>query len=1730
MRASATPTKGNAGKAWRRALCVLVASSAVVFLTATTAASAPPNAGGGGGGGKTTTTAATTTTTGGSTTTTVAATTGGGGVATPKLTAVTALSRHRTLATYDRDLDPTALQASTYAFYSTQAVNLPILGVSRASNNQAFVLTGAQQQVTYEVKKPKTSRPITFTGSSVTEPKMLSATPLSTTQILVTFSEPVGTSALQASSYQMTVQGSTTELAVTGAAAFGSSQTQVLLTTDPQQAVPYVLNIVGPIQSLTGAYFDPTALSVTLSGSTVPTGPMLLSAIPQGDYGLMLTFDSALAPSATETNRYTTTPGVTVKSATLLSNNTQVLLVTSSLYAITYTIVANVVNAAGQPVNPNFNTLAFKGSIPVNTERPKVTSAGSTGNKSVVVQFSKAMADNAVDPTHYAIVQTMVHPEVGTVGVKQAEFVDAERMSVKLTTESQAEVSYQVTAHNVTDVAGNPLADKTNVAGVIVDPTSFSFPGTPPAYIPCAPDAHTSINGVSTNTRATMTKNATATASGVAVTIGGRSAFVATASGANFVTSSVATFTAADIGKVIAGPGIPTCVDYDERVNSDADTLWDHEETRGWQITIKLGNGETQTRQVTSNLFSADTDGDGLKDHEERALNIDPRDPDTDDDGLNDYAEFNEVYSDPTVQDSDRDGLFDGLEVTFFLTSPLFDDTDGDQLKDGYEINVNRNPKVADLPQPILTLGDMRLGLNVRFTESNGTSSRELENKAFESTLTQSASKAFSRSEASSHEVATKFATETELKVGWEAGFLKGGVKSEASFAVNTETSNTNSWSSSFTADSSHATENAYTDSLSTEMEVAKDSSVTREVHGASVQIGVFLEGRGNMAFSVRNLQVAALTQDPDNPTVLKPLATLVPDSEPETGFTLGPLVATKGPIVFSNPDASPELVQELMKNPQGLVFRFSNYDIVDEAGRNFAFTSQDVNDRTARIAIDYGGLDSNGDGQGDETEILRVATGIAGRHVEDTNGDGVVDTNDRKVVFDLTGKQVGITLRDALEASGLKWYDEDQVALKVPALTQAEKLKSFSTKQVDAKDSAGNTVKVEVVHRIRGRAIDLVSPRQWYVVTPTGIDPSPMLDSRILYPGSSVSFQFVQDEDGDKLTALTEAMHGCSESTKKNEAGRNEGIDTDKDGLDDRFEVLIGWEVDTPFHRGRVRSSCTAIDSDGDALDSNFNGTIDKLDRLSDLDEAPGIIQRDANGQVLFEDGTQPGRDPFGVAEPLGLDPLAGNTYALSDPVTDPTSRDTDLDGLTDDFELTPYRNSATQESLVMSSPEHHDSDADQLTDYVERKMGSNPRVRDYASVWDSDRDGLTDAQEIADDNRNFKIDEAERLDGQGNPKGWEVVVTKMHPRTFNRGDICWDEETLIATCGPQDDAANRRIYSSKHDPDTDDDGLTDYEEFMLKTDPGCVVHDEACPQIESGSIGGNRLPDGHDTDGDRLTDDQEVKGFTLRDGSTVKTKPANVDTDNDKRSDGEEADLPGMEIIVVSVEGKAPYQAYSHPLTPDTDFDNVVDGDEMLGNRLLPGSLPGSTDPAKSDTDGDGRSDYIEIEANGSRRPLVPDLMVDVTFDGISIVEDGDEDDNTGEISYSMQLGTTSGGLNQTKVTNSDSSGNVSLSNITAGVPFDLRSQLRHGGSVSTTAALYEEIYISGTVNEIDFGAVSCAIVLPGFVSMADGPGRMPGSGIRLGYQPWDLRRKVECKNGTLFDITLHTTIRAS
>ena len=67
-------------------------------------------------------------------------------------------------------------------------------------------------------------------------------------------------------------------------------------------------------------------------------------------------------------------------------------------------------------------------------------------------------------------------------------------------------------------------------------------------------------------------------------------------------------------------------------------------------------------KEIGTDPYNPDTDGDGLTDGEEvLKFHTDPLNPDTDGDGLSDAAEANVTGTSPTDPDSDGDGLPDGL-------------------------------------------------------------------------------------------------------------------------------------------------------------------------------------------------------------------------------------------------------------------------------------------------------------------------------------------------------------------------------------------------------------------------------------------------------------------------------------------------------------------------------------------------------------------------------------------------------------------------------------------------------------------------------------------------------------------------------------------------------------------------------------------------------------------------------------------------------------------------------------------------------------------------------------------------------------------------------------------------------------------------------------------------------------------------------------------------------------
>ena len=87
-----------------------------------------------------------------------------------------------------------------------------------------------------------------------------------------------------------------------------------------------------------------------------------------------------------------------------------------------------------------------------------------------------------------------------------------------------------------------------------------------------------------------------------------------------------------------------------------------------------------------------DSDGDGLSDKAERLIGSNIFSSDTDNDGLTDGKEFNLYFTSVSKADTDGDGLNDGEEVLKIGSHPNNADTDGDGNSDAVEVFAGSNP------------------------------------------------------------------------------------------------------------------------------------------------------------------------------------------------------------------------------------------------------------------------------------------------------------------------------------------------------------------------------------------------------------------------------------------------------------------------------------------------------------------------------------------------------------------------------------------------------------------------------------------------------------------------------------------------------------------------------------------------------------------------------------------------------------------------------------------------------------------------------------------------------------------------------------------------------------------------------------------------------------------------------------------------------------------------------
>jgi hypothetical protein len=856
--------------------------------------------------------------------------------------------------------------------------------------------------------------------------------------------------------------------------------------------------------------------------------------------------------------------------------------------------------------------------------------------------------------------------------------------------------------------------------------------------------------------------------------------------------------------------------------DSDGDGLSDRDEMLGWTVTLTQSNGEAFTRTVTSDPFKTDTDLDGLSDLVENYSATDPRARDTDSDSLSDLVEQKVHASSPTKQDTDEDGLPDAQELVL-KTSPILADTDGDKWNDSEELyHRNRNPLIADIPILQIDIGEMRLELDQRYsyTDSEGRSQSKTESSSAE--LAQSKEKSRTKTDATSNSSTHEWNVELSAEVELGGESLFGGLTMSATAGYGGSV--TSEHSSSLEESSTQSVSETYQQGVERASSFDATSEVTREVAGAQMSVAVTLSGGGDLAFSVENLEITALQLNPNGRGTFLPVATLVPPARGDgssPSYHIGPLVPPKGPIIFQNKDIFPNLAEQLLKNPHGLMFRVANYEMADEAGRNFAFASQDINERTALIVIDYG------DGK---VERYRVAVA------------GGFDLVTGKPVF----RKMGYVLDDIL---GIK--KPADVTREDPILTgapTAEQLSSFGMRMKNGK---------RALARLRGVQTNLVNPKDdprfWVVfATDTSINTHVHFDEILVKPGATYNFTFTEDRDKDRLFARDEWLAGSSDLDP----------DSDDDSLTDYKEVQEGVAITVkkinPTTR-RLEAKTYMTYSNPRAKDSDGDGYSDVSEYNRKLPDGRTAAPTDPSQRDTDEDGLSDETELKGYVVYRFKDDFPMSVHS------DPLNQDTDGDGLTDLVEL-----------RLGSNPEVFDSDtvldddgdtlvnADEKIGYDITVNGATRRVFSNPVIVDTDRDGLTDTFE-----REKGLDPGAADTDGDEARDWDELYTHGTKTNVSDtdGDGLWDgHEVSIHKTKP--------TYF-----DTDGEGLSDGQEvfgwtYSYRTMDGGTVE----TRVTSNPLKDNSDTDGWndatekekgtnprswDTDGDGTSDDVEASTF---------------------------------------------------------------------------------------------------------------------------------------------------------------------------------------------------------------------------------------------------------------------------
>lgn len=599
-----------------------------------------------------------------------------------------------------------------------------------------------------------------------------------------------------------------------------------------------------------------------------------------------------------------------------------------------------------------------------------------------------------------------------------------------------------------------------------------------------------------------------------------------------------------------------------------------------------------------------------------------------------------------------------------------------------------------------------------------------------------------------------------------------------------------------------------------------------------------------------------------------------------------------------------------------------------DDDGDGIADEDEGVDDTDGDGLPDSRDSDSDGDGISDGTDNCRT---LANPTQSDLDGDGVGDACD----IDADGD--GLT-RDTESSLGTSDLDKDSDHDTIGDNEETDGGQPTDTDgdgTIDARDPDSDNDGIP--DATEAGDADLGTPAQ---------------DS----DGNGVPDYRDPDSDHDGVADQTD---NCPDVSNPDQADLdNDGAgdacddDIDGDGLDNAEERQVGTDPRDPDSDDDgdldggdncpTTSNSSQADTDGD-------GAGDACDPDDDGDGLPDIIE---GGEDSDGDGTPDSKDTDSDNDgvPDGTDNC--RTLANSDQsdidgdgAGDGCDVDADGDGLTN-----------TQEEGIGTDPLETDSDHDNIGDYEETDGGQTTDTDGDGTIDardpDSDNDGLTDESEAGDNDL-----ETPAVDSDGNG-----IPEYRDPDSDNDG-VGDSKDNCVDTPNSDQSDIDGDGQGDACDEDIDGDGLTNDEEGTVGTDPkdpdtdddGIGDGNDNCRLISNSSQ--------NDADGDGIGD--SCDGDTDNDGvdngadnCTTVPNPNQEDLDQDGIGDECDDDIDGDRVS-----NSREVEIGTNPRDPDTDHDNISDGEETNGGEPVDTDQDGTIDAKDHDSDGDGLKDEEEV-----------------------------------------------------------------------------------------------------------------------------------------------------------------------